>query len=78
MNRPDAILNDPAIEALDEEIAGLNAEIDERARKQEADVTVRNRLLAVRSTLIRKIRPRKARVVAETVLEVPTEEDAAL
>ena len=47
MNRPDAILNDPAIEALDEEIAGLNAEIDERARKQEADVTVRNRLLAV-------------------------------
>ena len=30
---------DPAIEALDEEIASLNAEIDERARRQETDVT---------------------------------------
>ena len=69
---------DPAIEALDEEIASLNAEIDERARRQETDVTVRNRLLAVRATLVRKVRPRKPRVVAaEAVSETPVEEDAA-
>ena len=69
---------DPAIEALDEEIASLNAEIDERARRQETDVTVRNRLLAVRATLVRKVRPRKPRVVAaEAVSEIPVEEDAA-
>ena len=69
---------DPAIEALDEEIAGLNAEIDERARRQDTDVTVRNRLLAVRATLVRKVRPRKPRVVAaEAVSEIPVEEDAA-
>ena len=69
---------DPAIEALDEEIASLNAEIDERARRQETDVTVRNRLLAVRATLVRKVRPRKPRVVAaEAISEIPAEEDAA-
>ena len=69
---------DPAIEALDEEIASLNAEIDERARRQETDVTVRNRLLAVRATLVHKVRPRKPRVVvAEAVSEIPAEEDAA-
>ena len=69
---------DPAIEALDEEIAALNADIDERARRQETDVTVRNRLLAVRATLVRKVRPRKPRVVAaEAVSETPVEEDAA-
>ena len=68
---------DPAIEALDEEIASLNAEIDERARRQETDVTVRNRLLAVRATLVRKVRPRKQRVIAaEAVSEIPVEEDA--
>jgi hypothetical protein len=77
MTRPDAVPNDPAIEALDEEIASLNAEIDERARRQETDVTVRNRLLAVRATLVRKVRPRKPRVVAEAVSEIPVEEDAA-
>ena len=69
---------DPAIEALDEEIAALNAEIDERARRQETDVTVRNRLLAVRATLVRKVRPRKPRVVAaEAVSEIPATEDVA-
>ena len=68
---------DPAIEAMDEEIAALNAEIDERARRQETDVTVRNRLLAVRATLVRKVRPRKQRVIAaEAVSEIPVEEDA--
>ena len=56
----------------------MNADIDERARRQETDVTVRNRLLAVRATLVRKVRPRKPRAVAaEAVSETSVEEDAA-
>jgi len=77
MTRPDAVPPDPAIEALDEEIASLNADMAACNRQHQMDMMVRDRLLAVRATLVRKVRPRKARVVAEAVSEVAVEEDAA-
>ena len=78
MTRPDAVPNDPAIEALDEEIAALNADMAACDRQHQMDMMVRDRLLAVRATLVRKVRPRKQRVVAaEAVSEIPVEEDAA-
>lgn len=58
-------LPDPAIEIIDEQVAALNADIAANTRRLELDTAVRDRLLAVRATLARKLRPRKVRAVNE-------------
>jgi hypothetical protein len=58
-------VSDPAIDIIDEQVRVLDADIAANTRRVELDAAVRDRLLAVRATLARKLRPRKARPVTE-------------
>lgn len=66
---------DPALDIIDEQVAILNVEIQTNIRRLELDTAVRDRLLAVRATLARKVRPRKPRVATDAAPS--TTEDAS-
>jgi hypothetical protein len=55
---------DPAIDIIDEQVAALNSDIAANTRRVELDTGVRDRLLAVRAVLARKLRVRTPRAVA--------------
>lgn len=68
---------DPAIDIIDEQVASLNADIAANTRRVELDTGVRDRLLAVRAVLARKLRVRTPRAVTRPATEAaPASEPA--
>lgn len=59
----DSNTHDTAIEAINDQLAQLDADIQASTRRLEVDTAVRDRLLDLRGTLSRKPRGRRPRVV---------------
>ena len=59
----DISTHDTAIQAIDEQLAQLDADIQASTRRLEVDTAVRDRLLDLRATLSRKPRARRPRMV---------------
>jgi hypothetical protein len=70
---------DAAIEAIDDHVRQLNADIEADTRRVDVNTATRDRLLDVRASLVRKARVRKPRVVeASNGTPVVTRDPAVL